>query len=521
MKKKLLLIAIMVVSLVCVLSFSVSAISVDSEGVADFGTTTLISGMTEKSVFANGTAQRVILKDNVTGVMTTYPAYYIFKNQTGAEYDFEEIVEKTGCSYDATSIVALEIPEGIKSTNATFVSGSFYYVNIPDSISSYNWNAFNTCENLIRIDLAENPSSKTIPSLSGAKSLKYVNIPEGYTGAGTQCFSGCASLESIKFPNSMETLSSTSLAYCTSLTEVVLGANLTYFAYRLFQGSTADKVVYVPSTLFTEKDFDSDQQFGWGSYGTNMTFLYTGNKAQAEALVSKAIAFEQVKGGAGLKPFTQANLISATEYEKAGIKIPSGYTIVYDYNKCEAFYEGVHSASEEIKKSFVGQAFMSDYKVYTECGRQCGAENVIETLDQLIHARGYANCEIPGAKAMMHSFVVDKSLVSKYQEHFADLKFGVLAVGENANAPFNGNLIDAQGNKAHEKIAMVDFTEKNYDELAIKIGGLDGYEDTSLYFCGFVIGGENVYYIENKTVSTQASTITYAQIGAILNPEEE
>jgi hypothetical protein len=185
-------------------------------------------------------------------------------------------------------------------------------------------------------------------------------------------------------------------------------------------------------------------------------------------------------------------------------------------NHCDVYHGGNHQASGEVKKTFVGQAFASEYKIYTECGRECGAENVIETLDKLIHTKGYSTSEIPGSKAMMHSFVVDKALIARYQEEFADLKFGVLAVGENANAPFNGSLINAQGEKAHEKIAMVDFTEKGFDEIEIKIGGLDSYENTNLYFCGFIIGGENVYYIENDAIKTQAETVTYNDVCAIL-----
>ncbi|MBQ7761371.1 MAG: leucine-rich repeat domain-containing protein [Clostridia bacterium] len=316
----------------------------------------------------------------------------------------------------------------------------------------------------------------------GCTGLEYVEI-KAAPGIGDSAFYGCSALKTLILPNSTASIGNKAFEGCSSLTSVRLPESLTTTGHDMFKNCSKLATVIFPKgmgSIHCQYDFSGCDSL------TNV--IYTGSTEDT---------------------FYTDHL---TKYFNGKITIQ---------NHCVAYYDGVHDASGEILKTFLGQEFMSEYKVYTACGRECGAENVIEQLDKLIHARGYSNSEIPGSKAMMHSFVVDKDLIDDYKVHFENLKLGVLAVGENAESPFNGNLIDTQGNKAHEKIAMVDFTEKPYDEIAIKIGGIDGYEDTALYFCGFVIGGESVYYIENETVSTSASTITYTQVSAILNPSEE
>ena len=410
--------------------------------------------------------------------------------------------------------------------------------------------AFSGCIGITGVTLSKDLAKLESSTFSGCTGITSIHIPASVTYIGNNCFDDCTSLSTITFemegaklekigphgfentaikeivfPNSLLRIGQSTFNSCTKLESVNFGASFVDFnasnaGQPPFANGSTLKYIYLSDTFNGVRDkvfsWNDNNANEYNKYYLNLTIFYTGDKAQAEAIL---------QASQGVNTYISSmTLISADDYAKAvaegtlveGVSGTPARYFVYDYNKCEAFYEGVHAASAEIKKAFLGQAFASEYKIYTECGRECGAENVIETIGQLIHVKGYATSEIPGNKAMMHSFVVDKSLVSKYQEHFADLKFGVLAVGENTSSPFNGNLIDAQGNKAHEKIAMVDFTEKGFDEIEIKIGGLDSYENTNLYFCGFVIGGENVYYIENDAIKTQAETVTYNDVCAIL-----
>ena len=318
-------------------------------------------------------------------------------------------------------------------------------------------------------------------SFQECTSLQSVEIKASLESIEASAFASCSALTDVIFRGTVKTLGQSVFNGCSSLEAIVLPDGLTAGGHDMFSGCNKLTTITIPRTMENLCGRDGNCQYAF--HGKGNTIIYTGT--------------------------TDSTFYKEQLYPKYGSKIQIK-------NHCEVYYGGNHEVSGEVQKVFLGQAFASDYKIFTECGRECGAENVIETIGQLIHVKGYATSEIPGNKAMMHSFVVDKSLVSKYQEHFADLKFGILAVGENTSSPFNGSLIDAQGNKAHEKIAMSEFTNRDFDEIEIKIGGIDGYEDRDLYFCGYVIGGENVYYIENDAIKTQAETVTYNDVCAIL-----
>ena len=336
---------------------------------------------------------------------------------------------------------------------------------------------------------------------------------EGLEVIGCQLFRENKYITEFRVPNKCEYICDETFRE-TNIKTLTYGESVKIVANAALSG-TSPTTYYLSKNIVSSNYLTGYTNVTWG-YGyiinSNKATIYlVGDLSDAELLWTKMS-----------QDNTSYTEVHYYDYNKVKVREGStGIAIFYNYNRCDAFYESTHAPSDEIHGGFLGQAFASEYKIYTECGRECGTENVIETIGQLIHLKGYSTSEIPGNKAMMHSFVVDKTLVSKYQEHFADLKFGVLAVGENTSSPFNGSLIDAQGNKAHEKIAMSEFTNRDFDEIEIKVGGIDGYEDRDLYFCGYVIGGESVYYIQNDTVATKATTITYTQVCTIVAEKEE
>ena len=536
MKKKLLLAFILVAMLACMLAISVSAATTNEFGTLETSNTIDLTGM------ATDTDLRVVLFDGTE--YHTYPARYIVTNATDITLNFDKINLAFTKEYTKASVIRIEIPRHVKK----IVSGWFNYSNndnlvevifpADSTVTQFNWGCFEDSDSLERVNI---PASLVKfdgqNNFAQCDKLTSLTFDEGcsITSIPTNFVQSCKSLEEIVFPNSVTSIGGGAFGSCAKLKKVVLSANLQTMGGPMSDCSTSGSVWYLSETFYAPSVTSEppSNMFHWAGTQTNgvsgnsnnprnITFVYTGTKEQALALQARFKAADAATGEncVGLSRIYNATVCTEAEYEELTGKkvgeIATGYYIVYGYNKCKAFYRNEHEPSAEIKKAFLGQAFASDFKVYTECGRECGAENVIETIGQLIHLKGYSTSEMPGSKAMMHSFVVDKSLVARYQEEFADLKFGVLAVGENTSSPFNGSLIDAQGNKAHEKIAMVDFTEKGFDEIEIKIGGLDSYENTNLYFCGFVIGGENVYYIENDAIKTQAETVTYNDVCAIL-----
>ena len=460
------------------------------------------------------------IKDNITKI--DKEAFYNCKALTSLDVDNGKVTSVgESAFYGCSALVTLKLPNTVESFGqSAFQScGLLTGFDIPDSLTTMGNKCFQSCSSITRLEFPPTTTGFGRDCFNGCSNLEYINIPRDCTAIGEYTFSGCSKVfidlsgakslkstgsnnswgvtTSLIFPEGFETCSGIS---SSNVTEIVFPNSTT--SIGIIKCNITEFVVPEGVTSLGSKAFDYCANLKKVTLPRGLTSIVTGNNPSffGSSTGIKEVIYTGSKDDAILT-------------DVFGLLKSATLTIA---NHCDAYHGGNHQAGGEVQKAFLGQAFASDYKIYTECGRECGAENVIETIGQLIHLKGYATSEIPGNKAMMHSFVVDKSLVSKYQEHFADLKFGILAVGENTSSPFNGNLIDAQGNKAHEKIAMSEFTNRDFDEIEIKIGGIDGYEDSDLYFCGYVIGGESVYYIENDAIKTQAETVTYNDVCAIL-----
>lgn len=407
-----------------------------------------------------------------------------------------------------TSLGAVILPATCTSIgDSAFRDSALTSINT-ENITSYASHAFTATTRLESFVIAEGVTTIPVNFAQKATALKTLVIPSTVKTFFGYSFQECTALQSVEIKASLESIEANAFSSCSALTDVIFRGTVKTLGQNVFNGCSSLETIVLPDGLTAgghdmfkncnklttvtipktmEKLCERDGNCQYAFHGKGDPIIYTGT--------------------------TDSTFYKEQLYPKYGSKIQI-------MNHCEVYYGGVHQEGGELQKVFLGQAFMSDYKVYTECGRECGEENVVETVGALVYNNGYAVEEYSGAKSVIHSFVIDKNVLSKYKGYFPDLRFGVLAVGENPNSPFAGNLIDAQGNKAHNKIAMVDFTDKGFDMISLRLVGFNGNEDANVYLCGYVIGGEKAYYIQNGNVSTTATTTTYTQIEALLNGEE-
>ena len=138
MKKRILLVAMLMLLFVCVFAISVSA-----DEVLDWSEITHVDGMADKTTFGtDGTSyatSRVLMDDG-----KTYPSYYIFKNSTTMGFDFSELNKKSGMSYGYANIVRIEIPNGITTLIAFSTSCTkLYEVVVPEGVEAIVKQFFN------------------------------------------------------------------------------------------------------------------------------------------------------------------------------------------------------------------------------------------------------------------------------------------------------------------------------------------------------------------------------------------
>ncbi len=143
--------------------------------------------------------------------------------------------------YNCTSLVSIEIPEGVEKIG----KGAFYNctklvnVEIPASVTTIGLNVFSSCTSLERITVAEgntkyqdidgnlyNENNRTFTLIQYAigKTEETFEIPEGVKTINSQAFYNCSSLVSIKIPASVTTINENAFGCCSSLTSITVDA---------------------------------------------------------------------------------------------------------------------------------------------------------------------------------------------------------------------------------------------------------------------------------------------------------
>ncbi len=205
MKKKLLLVTVMVALLLCALAVSVSA-AVTGSSSNEYGDLTIYDSISAKDKL--DTTSRVVLV-NADGTYSTYPAYYVLKNNTSASFDFAELNTLTKESYTNKSVARIELPNTVKSIGGSMFSGDTELVEIdlPTSLTSVGGSAFNGCTNLQYIDGTDGllifPEGFSSISANNAfyncDKIKYVEFPSTFTYLGQAAFNDCDGLLLVSF----------------------------------------------------------------------------------------------------------------------------------------------------------------------------------------------------------------------------------------------------------------------------------------------------------------------------------
>ena len=415
MKKKIFLMLAVMAMLICIFAISVSA--------ADFGAVTLVDGIT--TVDGLDTTSRVLMSDGIT-----YPSAYIFKNLK--DIDFSALNSATGKSYDSSSVVMIEYPEGCTYVSRTFAgSTTLEYVYFSSTITGVQWGTFLQCSNLTVVEFAENST---------------------ITAMNTDCFGGTGIVE-LKLPNSLQTVNENFLRGSSNLTTVHFGESFTQIFNRgaFFAGCGKLKALYVPAGIFDENGDISivSNFFGWNdrdsAFRNGGVIYYTGTKAQAQYIIDKELQLYAAKNES-TAVWNTIQLVSIDEFNaiSADEKSSKCY-MVYEYNKCDAFYSGKHLTAEQ---TYDFTAFTEKSYLRSVCKR-CEAGTVLKEIAPLFTCLGYSASEGTMGGGIALGFKVNSEAITEYEELTGKtIAYGVFAVaknmlGDNDIFDENGVMIDA------------------------------------------------------------------------------
>ncbi|MBQ4585422.1 MAG: leucine-rich repeat domain-containing protein [Clostridia bacterium] len=359
-------------------------------------------------------------------------------------------------------------------------------------------------------------------SMYYCSNLKEVVFPEGtaLTTIGARAFAYCTSLEKFVMPNSVTTLGLRAFEQCHSLKELRLSDNLTTIVdgqSMLWESRSLTKL-YFPASVATSMTSITGSHVFHGT-GTKGVIFFTGSLEELNTLKSilaKPTDNQQRINHENVLDWDSS--ISDDEYVQKAID-DNKYYVVYNYSKCNAFYENEHVGEEKLV--FTGEKLLSSANVCVICTR-CNKTEITDTKDALFTNKGYSKF-IDGV--IMQGFAINKNLVAFYEEWLGTINYGLVAgvcsYVDNEETKYvhqAGELLTLnEGNVvANERVATISFDQKpEYDVFEMKLKGLTGdLASTEVFCCAYVVYGNTIYYINNNVV-TEGNAGTAVSIGDI------
>ena len=533
--KKLTVTALVVMALACIFCISAAAAApvptrptfdVEFDSIAS-----TIDGFEAPSELYVNTDERVLLTDGEGGYVT-YPTYYVTKNSATFDFDFSKLNAAQDIQYSKKSVVMVEIPDGITTISNSYFAGTgnfpiCVFVQFPGSVTSYGSSLFAGANTVIR----------AVEFLDGE-----TPVTMGDSMFGGQWNGGANSIEYVKFPNNLTSIGNNTFGKAKGASKtIIFGANLEKIGTGFFGESTpssTDTFMYVSDVFFTESAMFANLFGAEAPYHGNnlmLTMFYTGTKEQAEALVAKGL---EIQTGY-VWDANKVEIVSASEYTYSTHKPTSSksITIVYDYNKCDAFYNGVHNEQVlsgcqfgcangcgavemlenpqheyETTVTYGGEATVDYYKTINviELCKSCKHENANQTIDPLFTDKGYS-VDLVNV-GMSQCFTINEEAIALYKQYVcADFEYGVVASINDKNPLVleNGEV------KTVGKAISLGMSDTNFTIFNVKVVGIpEEYATASIVGCAYTVDRGEIYYLSENQTASEALGISYEELKA-------
>lgn len=554
MKKKVFLVIAIMAMLACIFAISASAaVSAPAKpdiGV-DFGEVTTIKGFTAPSQLFVNTDERVLLTDG-NGNYATYPTYYITKDSTTFDVDFENLNNAQSIQYSKASIVMLEVPNGI----TTMTNQYFAYLNfenllscqIPGSVTNYGSGLF-----------WKNAKTKIVEFLDGITPVTIGN--EMFGGNNHSSYGGDRGVvvEYVKFPNNLTSIGNSTFYRVSNNLTIILGENLTSLGSSFIRASGWQNNVisiYASSNFFgdgiamTANPFSSFNS-QWNGNATRLAIFFTGTEAEAQAFINKGYTAQSgVVFDEGRYQLVNADVYDASKHtppQKTGGQWGS-LVMVYGVSTCDAFYGqhnlgGVNSCMQnatcsrgcgyEIKSTFTEHSIVKTlaypngfdnagvYNCYCANADYCKTDNPSEYAknaekDAIITFAGYSTPENANYKGVSAGFDINKDALAIYNElNEIDATLTIFLVNSkigdaDISKIFDGDTLElADGVKG----VNVQIDATSYSHISISARGFDdSTAEGSFYTFNFIMAmavktEDGIHYIQSGLKDGSNATV--------------
>ena len=158
-----------------------------------------------------------------------------------------------------------------------FANTSVETVQLPSTLTSIRYGAFQNCTALRQITLPESVTFIEGGSFQNCTALGSIVIPQNVSYLGAAAFAGCSTLNSAILPQKMTRVSSSLFENCTALATVQVSNALTSIGSRAFAGTSALSVFTFPQTLTSiGAESFSGSAIGYASLPQSVSFIGAG-----------------------------------------------------------------------------------------------------------------------------------------------------------------------------------------------------------------------------------------------------
>ena len=501
---------------------------------------------------------RVILTCTCSEGRHTYPTYYITKKDGGNYlwFNWSDINSYNPCkaTYSSANILAIEIPNGITvMTNCLKGNKTIQFLDMSTAETmtcvetGTGYNAVSNCTSLIEARIPASMTEIRGWCFFGCSALERFIIPtdSNLTFIGAYSFSDCTSLTAFYLPSKLEKIGNNSgsgqgvFNSCTNLylvnepvtpTNTPQKPNVYYFPSTLktIYGEEFKNCKSLNETFVFPEGFTavSNRWVFNGSPFVNAVFLGDMTEVGAQYWGCQAIYFANKNDlqRSDIATFTNPTNASVNYCNAEGneahlylVTVKTEATCVENGVDGTVCFCGAanpngtsvipakgHSKDSKLKAISYESFFKNGNKIYS-CP-DCESDYISEDEGAKIFTWiGYSRNEIVGSYAILNSFGINRKALDEYNKYAENKisEFGV--VGSTANNTPNGSPLDASKN------VMVNYTNKSYDIVEIKIGGLDNYQSTELYLTAYIkVGGKNLYAEDGELVEALTKAVKYA-----------
>ena len=253
MKKRLLCLLLVIVTLTALFTVSANAAVTDSGtcGAGKYWTlnnkTLSISGYGAMNDYHYETYKNAPWLENYSSQITSidvkegithigdYAFYSVYK---ATSLSLPSTLTSIGDSaFFGTALTEIDIPAGVTEIGANaFKNTQITSITLPNGLTSISDSLFSVCPNLKDVSIPDSVTSIGYQAFYYCHQLKSIEIPDSVTTIGKRAFCDCPALDTIDLPDSLTEIQSETFLNCTNLRKVIIPESVTTIATDAFEG---------------------------------------------------------------------------------------------------------------------------------------------------------------------------------------------------------------------------------------------------------------------------------------------